>query len=142
MSFRHTRLSGFLLLAVATCPAAATDEIQAAKKAWVAAVTKNDAAAMDQILSSDLVYTHSTGLVEDKAAYMKSLQSGNQKYASIDHSDVVVKSFGNAAFAAARLRMTGATKGVPFDNQLRVLHVWAKQGGKWRLVAHQTTRLP
>jgi hypothetical protein len=38
--------------------------------------------------------------------------------------------------------MVGKTKGVPFDNQLMMMHVWVKQGKDWKLVAHQTTRLP
>ncbi|MCI0424027.1 MAG: hypothetical protein L0312_33270 [Acidobacteria bacterium] len=43
---------------------------------------------------------------------------------------------------ATKAVMTGSTKGQPFNNQLRLLHVWLKQVGKWTLVAHQTTRLP
>jgi hypothetical protein len=29
---------------------------------------------------------------------------------------------------------------VPFDNNLFLMEVWAKQGGAWKLVAHQTTK--
>jgi ketosteroid isomerase-like protein len=120
----------------------ATEEIRKAEMSWVAAVQKNDLSALGQILANDLVYTHSTGIVESKSEYLSKLKSGAQKYASIEHSDLKIQDYGNAGVLTATVRMTGATKGVPFDNKLRVIHVWVKQGGNWKLAAHQTTRLP
>jgi ketosteroid isomerase-like protein len=38
--------------------------------------------------------------------------------------------------------MVGMNKGQPFNAQMRLLHVWVKEAGKWVLVAHQTTRIP
>ncbi|MGH9631583.1 MAG: nuclear transport factor 2 family protein [Bryobacteraceae bacterium] len=136
-------LTMLLLLPAAVLLAQGGDkEIREAEKSWVSAVQSGDEAALNKILSSDLIYTHATGLVESKAEYLKALSSGNQKYASIEHLDMVVKRFGDTAVVAAKVRMTGSTKGTPFDNQLRMLHVWNKKGGQWQLVAHQTTRLP
>lgn len=117
------------------------DEILQAEKAWVAAITKNDAAALNKVLADELVYTHSTGIVDTKKSYMDSL-NGPQKYASVDYEDVKVTRYGDAALLTAKVRMQGSTKGVPFNNVLRVMHVWAKKGGQWRLAGHQTTRLP
>jgi hypothetical protein len=31
--------------------------------------------------------------------------------------------------------------GTPFNDHLKMLHVWVKQGRAWRLAAHQTTKL-
>lgn len=109
---------------------------------WVAAVRANDFAALDKLLSEQLVYTHSTGIVETKAQYLAKLKSGDQKYANIEYSDVKTFNLGRAQVVSATVRMTGATKGVPFDNKLKMLHVWSVQpDGTMQLVAHQTTRL-
>ncbi len=115
-------------------------EVKEAEHAWVRAATTNDQTALTSLLAPKLVYTHSTGLIEGKSEYMKALDSF-QKYKSIDLSDMRINVYGNTAIVNTRARMTGATKGTPFDNQLLVIHVWVKQGGKWQLAAHQTTRL-
>lgn len=118
-------------------------EVQALENKWVAALKKNDLGALDKLLAPELVYTHSTGIVETRAEYIGKLKSGDQKYAGVEYSDVKSAHYGNAAMLSATVRMTGATKGVPFDNKLKLLHVWAKQkDGSWQLVAHQTTKLP
>ena len=118
------------------------DEIKLAEQKWIAAVKSQDRSAMDGILASELIYTHSTGLVEDKAQYIAAVTSGNQKYDSIEYEAPSIRTYANTAVVATKVVMTGSTKGQPFNNQLRLLHVWVKRGGKWSLVAHQTTRLP
>lgn len=118
-------------------------DVQAQEDSWVAALKVNDMAALEKLLSPDLVYTHSTGIVEDKAAYLGKLKSGDQKYAGVEYSEVKTQVLGRAAVMSATVRMTGATKGVPFDNKLKMLNVWAREkDGSWQLVAHQTTKLP
>ena len=139
---RATFLCAAALFCASFAFAAPEDEVRDAEMGWVKAVQAGDYAKLDAYLAPDLVYTHSTGNIEDKAAYLKALKSGNQKYASITHSNLRIKTYGgDAGVVTAKVRMTGATKGTPFDNQLLMIHVWAKQGGKWQLVAHQTTRL-
>jgi ketosteroid isomerase-like protein len=118
------------------------DEVKQAEQKWIAAVKSKDKAAMEEILAKELVYTHSTGLVEDKGQYIQAVTSGNQKYDSIEYESPAIQTYGSAAVVATKVVMTGSTKGQPFNNRLRLLHVWVKQGGKWMLVAHQTTRLP
>lgn len=120
----------------------AAGEVRQAEDQWVAAIKSKDRAAMETILSKDLVYTHSTGLVEDKSQYIAAVTSGNQKYDGVSYEEPSIHVYGSTAVVASKVTMTGSTKGTPFNNKLRLLHVWVKQGGKWVLVAHQTTRLP
>ena len=115
-------------------------EVKEAENAWVKAATANDQAALGNLLAPKLVYTHSTGVVEGKSEYMKAVDSF-QKYKSIEFENMKINVYGNAAIVNTKARMVGTTKGTPFDNQLLLIHVWVKQGGKWQLVAHQTTRL-
>ena len=120
----------------------AAEEIKQAERKWIAAVVGQDRGAMERILAKELVYTHSTGLVEDKGQYITAVTSGNQKYDSIEYEAPAIQVYGSTAVVATKVVMKGSTKGQPFNNQLRLLHVWVKHGGKWTLVAHQTTRLP
>lgn len=141
-------LFSFSMVIALLCPAkvsaqsGVTDEVRQAEQKWIAAIKNKDRAALEAILSKDLVYTHSTGLVEDKNQYIVAVTSGNQKYDSVDYDGPAIQTYGTTPVVATKAVMTGSTKGQPFNNRLRLLHVWVKQGGKWTLVAHQTTRLP
>ena len=122
--------------------AAGNGDIDAAEKAWAAAVMAKDFAALEKMYSDDLIYAHATGIVETKRQYLDKLKSGAQKYDKITFESLKVVPHGNAAISHAIMRMQGSTKGEPFDNHIMMMHTWVKQGGAWKLVAHQTTRLP
>jgi ketosteroid isomerase-like protein len=121
-----------------TSPAAA--DVRKTIDAFFAAVTKNDVATAGRYLADDLIYTHSTGTAETKSEYLAKLKAGTQKYSSLDLVNPVIRVFGDAAVLNTQVRMQGASKGVPFDNTLFMMEVWVRQGGSWKLVAHQTTR--
>jgi ketosteroid isomerase-like protein len=117
------------------------DAVVAAEKQWAKAVTSNDYAALEQILSPELIYAHSTGVIETKSDYLGKLKSGTQKYDVIDHQKTTVKLHGTAAAAHSIVIMQGVSPTGPFDNRLMMMHLWVKSGGKWQLAAHQTTKL-
>jgi ketosteroid isomerase-like protein len=122
--------------------AAVEDEIRDADMQWATAAKAGDAAKLDRLLSNDLIYTHATGVIDDKAAYIEKLKSKRQKYDGIIHSNVRVKVFGgDAAILTARMRMHGTNQNGAFDDQLLLIHVWVKLNGSWQLAAHQTTKL-
>ena len=139
---RFASLACALLAAAAAAVAAPADDLRQLEKSWAAAVVKNDSGALGGLLSDRLIYAHSSGVVETKGEYLAKLKTGAQKYDSVDHESVKVEVYGDAAVVHAVVRMRGATKGQPFDNRLMMLHLWVKDAGRWRLAAHQTTRLP
>jgi hypothetical protein len=47
-----------------------------------------------------------------------------------------------AAGAFHIVRMTGKNDSGPFNDHLMMIHFWVKQGGAWKLAAHQTTKIP
>jgi len=129
----------FALAVFAAAPG--EEELRQVEKAWAAAVEKNDLAALERFLGERLIYTHSTGVIEDKKEYLERLRKGAQRYDLIEHSSMNIRAYGDSGVVASRVRMKGISNRQPFDNQLLMLHVWIKQGGRWQLVAHQTTRL-
>ncbi len=129
-------------LAARSSAASAEEEIRRAEKAWAAAVMRVDAQALEKILDDQLIYAHSTGVIESKAQYLDRLRRRAQKYDLIEHQQITVRLHGDAAVAHSQVRMKGVSDQVPFDNRLMMLHLWVKHGGQWWLAAHQTTRLP
>jgi ketosteroid isomerase-like protein len=123
--------------------AAADDEqaIKDAENAWAKAVAARDFAALDSMLAGSLIYAHSTGNIESKQEYLGRMKSGAQKYDSITHESTRVIPYGDTAVAHSIVRMVGTNTAGAFNDRLMMMHVWVKQGGKWRLAAHQTTKL-
>jgi ketosteroid isomerase-like protein len=118
-------------------------QVEAAEKAVSQAVTAKDAAALRLLLADDLIYTHSTGLIETKAEFLRKLEDGTQTYHAIQHEDIQVRVNGNSAAVAMGAWYDTETKGqARAKNHLRILRYYVKRGGKWRLVAHQSARLP
>jgi hypothetical protein len=74
--------------------------------------------------------------------YFGRIKSGALKYESIEHEGITVKPYGDAAILHCKVRMKGMADGQPFSTSAVMIHVWVKQGGVWKLAAHQTTRLP
>jgi len=131
-----------LVLALPLSAAPADDEIRQAERAWAAAVTAGDRGALERLLGDRLIYAHSTGIVDSRADYLTKLRSGAQTYKGIEHQQMTVQVYGDAALVHATVRMTGASNGEPFDNRLMMMHLWVRERGAWKLAAHQTTRLP
>lgn len=118
------------------------EELRQAEKDWAAAVQKNDLAELERVLGERLIYNHSTGVVEDKQQYLDRLRKGLQKYELIEQASMEVRAYGDTGVVSARVRMKGRSDQRLFDDRLIMLHVWVKRGGRWQLVAHQTTKLP
>lgn len=139
---RHTSILVLVLAAGLVLSAAVQDEVAQAEKAWATAVVKGDFATLDKLLADGLIYTHSSGLVEDKAAYVGSMKSGKLKYETLNEEGVKVIPYGDAAIVHAQVKMSGINNGQPFNVSAVLTHVWVKQGGAWKLASHQATRLP
>lgn len=130
------------MLLLVSAPAARADEsVLAAERGWADAVTSQNFAKLQRVLDDELIYAHSTGVIETKAEYLGKLKSGTQKYDVIDHHKTTVRVHGDAAVAHSIVVMKGTNQSGPFDNRLMMIHTWVKKGGEWRLAAHQTTRL-
>lgn len=130
-----------VLFATPGFAATAEEELRQAEKVWASAVTGRDFAALERILHDDLIYAHSTGVIETKTQYTGRLRTGAQRYDRIEHERMTVKLHGNAAVVHSIVRMTGEADKKPFDNRLMMIHLWVRGPAGWQLAAHQTTEL-
>jgi hypothetical protein len=121
-----------------------TSEIIAAREAALyKAMLAFDYAALDKILSDDVSYIHSTGVVEDKAAYFAGLRRGEYEYGDIDRISGTTKVFVGVAMTTGVITMLVRAKGSA-KSTIRLQHVliWAEEHGAWRLLLRQATRIP
>ena len=135
------RIPLVLLLLASVAGLQADDGVIAAEKGWAQAVVSKNFAKLQRVLDEDLIYAHSTGIIETKAEYLGKLKSGAQVYTAINHEKTTVRVHGDAAVAHSIVVMQGTNASGPFDNRLMMIHTWVKKGGEWRLAAHQTTQI-
>lgn len=106
------------------------------------AIVRGDVAALEQILSDDLTYTHATGVFETKAEFIGKMKSGQLKYEAFAPEDIRVRVYGTTGVVTGLARVKVQVKGEPLSFQLRFTDVYVKKDGRWQMVAWQATRLP
>ena len=100
-----------------------------------------DAAALDRVLADDLVYTHTTGRVDTKPAFIDALVSETLSYDAITTRDTVVRFYGDAAVVTGAADFDVSGGGQQFSFPLRYTSVYEWSDGSWRLVSWQSTRM-
>jgi len=117
-------------------------EVLAAEDARYAAQTTNDFAAMSKLYGEDLVYIHSSAIVDDKASYIDSMRSGTVKYRVMRRSEVKVRTYGCLGIITGNADFDVTVKGQDLSVQLRFSSIWAKRGDELQYVSWQATRIP
>jgi ketosteroid isomerase-like protein len=132
-----------LLTAVALAPAAsnpaAEKEVVAAMETWKQAMMKKDRALFDKTLHPDLVYSHSSGLIETKQQAVDHVVNNKASY-QIDFSDTMVNVHGDTAFVIGKLDLRQKTGDNVTVSKLVVLTAWVKGPQGWQMIARQATR--
>lgn len=117
----------------------AKKEVLAAEQAFVQAMIKRDATALEKLLADDLVYIHSSSKSESKADVIQVITSGSLTYESIEFRDTTIRQYGGVVItnhnATIKTKQTGVAN-------LLVTHVWVKHKGAWQFASRQASRLP
>ena len=106
-----------------------------------AALVAGDTSALDALLSDDWEGISPFGEVISKARQAKELKDGTLDFISIDPSEVKVRVYGDAAVVTGRYQVELKLRGRENTIPVRITESFAKQGGKWRCVSAQVTRI-
>jgi ketosteroid isomerase-like protein len=139
---RRKCLPAIVVLMLLTATHAETSEqAKALDRKWAEATTHADVVALDQILSEDLTYTHSSGRAQSKDEFIASVRSKELQYHSIEFESANVRLYGNIALISSHVRIQVTAGGHDQSVHACFLHVWAKKNGRWQMVAHQATKI-
>ena len=106
------------------------------------AMERVDVAALNRILSDDLIYTHGNGLQQTKSELIWVLGSGDMKYESITPGDDIrVRVYNQAAVVTGRASIKIKAGGEEQSFTICYLDVYVKQDGRWQMVAWQSSRV-
>lgn len=112
--------------------------IEQLRKAMVDA----DSSSLSKITSEKLSYGHSSGAVEDKAAFIGKIVSGRSDFETIQLSGTTMTFSGKTAIVRQHLDAVTKDSGKPGEVHLELLLVWKKEKGQWKLLARQAVKRP
>ena len=107
-----------------------------------AAMLGRDVATLERLLHADLVYMHSSGVLDSKASYIEGLGNGTWDYRRIDRSDQTIRVHGGLGLVFSRISISIVIRGVPKELDNRALAVWVADRGTWTLIALQSGAIP
>ena len=118
-------------------------EVDAAVKKMQTALLAEDAATLQTLTTEDLSYGHSSGTIENQAAFLAVFESKVTDYQKWDISDQTITMHGNElAIVRHNISAEFAEKGEVKNLKLGLLMVWVKNKGNWKLLARQAYRIP
>ncbi|SDC61887.1 protein of unknown function [Cupriavidus sp. YR651] len=137
-------LLGAAVFAVASVPAMAqsadTQPVATAAEKLRVAMIDPDQAALSALVADSLSYGHSGGRLDTKASFIGDLLDKKSDFVSITITDQTVSLSGDVAVVRHTLSGDTLDSGKPGTVLLKVLQVWQKQGGNWRLLARQAVK--
>jgi hypothetical protein len=114
----------------------------AGENAFFAALLDGSAQDLDHILAEDFVLIDvMNGSEIPKSALVGAVRDGQLKFEQIDRIEFRERRYGATSVVTGRTRMSGKFGDDSFAASSRYTHVYVEQGGWWRLVAAQGTRI-
>ena len=98
--------------------------------------------ALNVLVADELSYGHSGGKVDTKQSFIDDLISGASDFVNITIADQTVKVAGDTAIVRHTLTAATNDSGKPGNVNLKILQIWQRQGGQWKLLARQAVRVP
>ena len=110
-------------------------------KKRMSAMAQKDVATLNALLADDLIYTHSSARLDTKQSLIGAMESGSTVYTSVEPSDVKAQDLGDTVVLTGSCRISVTSGGRPNSFGVRFTDVYANKGGRWQMVAWQSTRL-
>ncbi|MES2004916.1 MAG: nuclear transport factor 2 family protein [Bacteroidota bacterium] len=135
--FTLVALVSFSAMAQSKEQKAVGDAVEKMRKAMV----DGNRVALEVIAADSLSYGHSSGKVETKAEFVENIASGKSDFVTIDLSEQTISVVNNNAIVRHILNATTNDGGKPGTVKLKILLVWVKEKGQWKLLARQAVKL-
>ena len=98
------------------------------------AMAQKDIATLNEMISDDLVYTHSSARLDTKKSLIGNMESGSTVYTSVVPSDVKAQDLGDTVILTGSCKISVDVGGKPNSFGVRFTDVYANKGGKWQMV--------
>lgn len=117
-------------------------EVLALEDKRFAAMIGKDWQTLNGLLHEELLYTHSSGVMDTKAVWMDAMKAGRTVYKAVKNSDRKVRLYGDNALVTGKAQIEAEVNGQAKTLTLCYLNVWIKTPQGWKFVAWQSTPRP
>ena len=107
-----------------------------------AALIQGDVARLAELLSDDLLWTHSSARQDTKSSFLAALGEGSTRYLEIQRSEEKIRVRGDLAVFTGVADMRAIVNAEEKVLRNRYLNVWTREDGRWRMLAWQSTAAP
>jgi ketosteroid isomerase-like protein len=104
------------------------------------AMEEGNKESLSRLVSDDLSYGHSSGVIENKQQFIDKLVSGQSDFVTIQLSSQTITLSGETGIVRHRLDAKTNDNGKPGEAHLLILLVWQKEGESWKLLARQAVK--
>ncbi|TKC02715.1 nuclear transport factor 2 family protein [Pedobacter cryotolerans] len=118
------------------------NEVLAAVENMRLALISGEKTALENVAATDLSYGHSSGKIQEKAAFVEAIANGSSDFVSVEFKNQTVKISGKTAIVRHELHAVTNDGGKPGEAHIGVMLVWQKQGKTWKLLGRQAFKLP
>lgn len=105
------------------------------------AMLKADSLTLRNLTADELTYGHSAGQLEDQDVFVTTIAAKKVVYKSWTVTDQTVSVKGEVAWVRHTVAGELINNGNPVNLNLKVLQVWTKVQGIWKLLARQAVRI-
>lgn len=109
------------------------DDIIALEKRRCAALTSGDVDAVRELMSDDLVHVHGNGAIDDKAGYLKGVET-KYVFHRIERGDLNIRVYGDVVVVIGPLDQTVSVRGIDKLNQIKAIatQTWVRSDAGWK----------
>ena len=138
-----------ILLLLLLCPLSSlaqtaqltAESVLAFERARFEATRTSDVAKLRQMLADDLTWVHSSGKRQNKAAYIRDLETSQTSYKSITVEESSARLFGTIAVTTGLARYDAISDGRPMLVRAYHTAMYRFTNNRWQVVAWQATRV-
>ncbi len=105
-----------------------------------AMIQKNEK-VLNEILADELVYIHSSALVDDKKTYIESIVSGKSNYKKVEVIESKIRTYKTSAVVTGMAKITIAPNEKETIINLRYTDVYQKIGKNWQMVSWNSVKI-
>lgn len=120
-------------------PISDTQALTQLETTWNDAHLKTDTATLDSLWADDLEVVVPKMKPMSKAQSLAFAQSGRMHFQRYDTSDIKIRVYGDAAVVTGRLQRVRTIDAKQVADDWRFVKVYARQGGRWRVVLFQAS---
>jgi hypothetical protein len=111
----------------------AHDEIIALEQRRCTALTTGDVTALRELMADDLVHIHGNGALDDKAGYLKGVES-KYIFHRVERGELNIRIYDSVAVVVGTLDQIVSVRGVDKLNQIKAIatQTWVRNGTGWK----------